>query len=57
MFVGKARNLPLGNLKGGLLWQAANIRLDYKGMLETKTLAYYEEFVNYDCKKFYNNRP
>ncbi len=47
MFVGKAGAHPrVENLKGASLWLAAalftNIRLDWKGLPGTNTLAYYE---------------
>ncbi len=43
MFVGKAG--------------ATNIRLGWKGLPETNTLAYYEKSVNYGSKKFYSTDP
>jgi hypothetical protein len=33
----------------------ANIRLGWKGLQEKNARAYYKIFVNYGCKKFYNN--
>jgi len=34
-----------------------NIRLDWKGLPQGDTLAFYKTFVNYGCKKFYNIGP
>jgi hypothetical protein len=35
----------------------ANIRLGWKGLPGTNTLAHYEKSVNYGCKKFYRIAP
>jgi hypothetical protein len=59
MLVGNVRNL----LKSGApesyftLTLLTNIRLSWKGLPRTNTLAYYKTLVNYDRKKFYNIGP
>ncbi len=49
------------NLKGASLVQAlallVNIRLGWKGLPGTNTLAYNKNFVSYDRKKVYNIGP
>ncbi len=40
-------------LSGRLLNLPANIRLDWKGLPETNTLAYYKKSVNFGYKKFH----
>jgi hypothetical protein len=59
MIAGKAGAYPrVENLKGSSLGQAptlpANIRLGWKGLPGTNTLAYYE---NYGRKMFYSTGP
>jgi hypothetical protein len=59
----KRRNKKiLGSLSGAPLWGGllalpANIRLGWRGLPGTNTLAHYEKNVNYGCKKFYSTSP
>jgi hypothetical protein len=59
MFVGNVRNLLKSGAPESYLTQAllTNIRLSWKGLLESNTLAYYKTLENYDRKKFYNIGP
>jgi hypothetical protein len=62
LFVSKAGAYPIeapkvAPLEGGLLALPTNISLGWRGFSGTNTLAYYEHFVNYRHKTFYNIGP
>jgi hypothetical protein len=53
MVVGEARSLPWS----GAPEHSPNIRLDWKGLPRTNTLAYYENQYITAVKKFYSTGP
>ncbi len=61
MFVGEARNLPYSGALGRCLTQApsltANIRLGWKGLPGTNTLAYYKNQQTTSVKSFIVKAP
>ncbi len=51
------KHLSSSLLKGRLLTLPINIRLGWKGLPGTNTLAYFENPENYGSKKFYSTGP
>jgi hypothetical protein len=61
IFADKARAFPSGAphvtpVWGRLITLPANIRLGWKWVTATNTLAYFHVWINYGCKKFYCHR-